>query len=170
MSNQTDNSVIHTLPRELQIECLKFLVPCQRILVVGHEKSGKTTFINLLREREQEIIHEKGVQIMELQKDKIKFNQNPTKIMFVCDLTSSVSISQIHEHYIPKYKHLQIPFTIIINKADICPSKWKIRDMMTLHTKTPVFENELGTTIPIRWISIKNDFDHYTKKRIIILK
>lgn len=170
MSNQIENSIINRLPRELQIECLQLLIPSQRLLVVGHKKSGKTTFINLLREREQEYIDKKGVQIMELQKDKFLFNKNPTKIICICDSTSGVSISQIHEHYIPKYKHLQIPFIIIINKADISPSKWKIRDIIILQTKIRLFEKELGMTIHIHWISNKNKFDFYTKTRVMILK
>jgi GTPase SAR1 family protein len=170
MSNQIENSIIHRLPRELQIECLQLLIPSQRLLVVGHKKSGKTTFINQLREREQEYIDKKGVQIMELNKDKVQFNKNPTKIICICDSTSCVSISQIHDHYIPKYKHLQIPFVLIINKADISCSKWKISHIKTLQKKIHVFEKELGITIPIHWISNKTKFDFYKKTRIMILK
>jgi len=168
MSNQIENSIINRLPRELQIECLQMLIPSQRLLVVGNKKSGKTTFINQLREREQEYIDKKGIQIMELNKDKVQFKKNPTKIICICDITSKVSISQIHDHYIPRYKHLQIPFTIIMNKSDISCSKWKIRDIKTLHAKIHVFEKELGMTILIHWISNKTKFDFYKKTRVII--
>ena len=169
MANQTENSIIYRLPRELQIQCLQLLIPNERILVVGYKNVGKTNFINLLQEQEQENIHKKAVQIMELNKDKIQFNKNPTKIIFICDTTSSISISQIHNHYIPTYKHLRIPFTVIINKTDISPSKWKIQDIIIVQTKIRKFEKELGITIPIHWISNKKNSDYYTKKSIIFI-
>lgn len=167
MARQNDNSIICRLPREIQIQCLQFLVPNQRLLVVGDKNVGKTTFINRLREQEEQCINKKGIQIMESNTDKCILNKKPTKIIFMCDATSGVSMSQIYNHYIPKHKHLQIPFTIIINKTDISPSKWKIADIIIMKKKIHEFEEELGTTIPIHWLSDKKKYHTYHIKTLI---
>ena len=109
MSNQIDNSIIYRLPKELQIQCLQFLIPNERLLlvdnnerllIVGSNDNDKTIFINRLTQSK------KYFTVVELHTNKFKII--PTKIIILMNATS-----YSYHHYIPFYKYLNIPFIIL---------------------------------------------------------
>ena len=140
MNNYETSNIIHLLPRELQIHCLQFLItPNERILVVGSENVGKTCFINKFINNDNNQHNTRSIctinnraKIVEVEEDNYNFKQKPTKILIICHITSNYSISQIYNKFIPKYKDLNVPFTIIINKTAAHISKWKIQQIFLL--------------------------------------
>jgi hypothetical protein len=117
MSNQIENSIIYKLPRELQIECLQYLIPNERLLLVGNNErlliigsndNDKTIFINRLTQSK------KYFTVVELHTNK--FNIIPTKIIILMDATS-----YSYHNYIPFYKYLKIPFIILNQIKDSSP-------------------------------------------------
>jgi len=162
MNNETSN-IIHLLPRELQIHCLQFLItPNERILVVGSKKVGKTCFINRFINNDINQDNTRSIctinnraKIVEVTKDNYNFKQKPTKILIICDITSSYSITQIYNKFIPKYKDLNVPFTIIINRKHVNISKWKMQEIILLHEMCRKMNY---TNIPVHWIYMNRHF------------
>ena len=161
------NDIIHKLPRELQIHCLQFLTtPNERIIVIGSKNVGKTTCINQLMQNTHSHKYNPitdintRVKIAELNDaNNYNFLKKPTNIIVICDVISSVSMHNIYNNFIPKYVHLNVPFTIIINNttdADI--SKWQMHEIKILIKQKQFFEKQLKSKIPIHWISSNMPF------------
>jgi GTPase SAR1 family protein len=171
MNNYETTNIIHLLPRELQIHCLQFLItPNERILVVGSKKVGKTSFINRFINNDNNQDNTRSIctinnraKIVEVTKDNYNFKQKPTKILIICDITSSYSITQIYNKFIPKYKNLNVPFTIIINRKDLKISKWEINLLHEIcrkmnYTNIPIHSIYMNGHFPIQ------DFEYITNE------
>jgi hypothetical protein len=182
MSNQIENNIIYRLPRELQIECLQFLIPDNEMLFIFRNKKSLfvgcknvvTTFINRLPDldmRENDDIRyyytplkykimkylHKPYKIMEYS------HENPRKIIIMCDVSSPESISQVYNHYIPHYIHLKIPFVILLNANNIYPSARLvppdvIENIRLLQEKIKNIEQKYKTynKIYIHWVHPNN--------------
>lgn len=166
MNNYETSNIIHLLPRELQIHCLQFLItPNERILVVGSENVGKTCFINKFINNDNNQHNTRSIctvnnraKMVEANEDNYNFKQKPTKILIMCDVTSTYSITQIYNKFIPKYKDLNVPFTIIINKTDVNNSKWKMQEIISLHEICRKMNHANIHVNCLHWISMNKHF------------
>lgn len=176
MNNETSN-IIYLLPRELQIHCLQFLItPNERILVVGSEKVGKTCFVNKFMNNHDNRHNTRSIctinnraKMVEANEDDHNFKQKPTKILIMCDVTSTYSITQIYNKFIPKYNDLNVPFEIIVNRKDANNSKWKMQEIISLHEMCRKMNHANIHVNCLHWISMNKHFpiqhfDHVTNE------
>jgi small GTP-binding protein len=163
--------LIKKLPTTLQIHCLQYLItPNERILLVGDEGSGKTTFIQKIKgEPFSEKYYptffyefytiNKRVKIIEVGgqwffSSAYKKDINPTNIIIVVNVTSYMIMYNSVNMYIQKYRKYNVPFTIIVNKTDIPHALW---NKYYLIYKIQNIKPPLLHPVTIHLVSFKND-------------